>query len=175
MIVAIDNTILSFIMHPSSKPPLDPNTGSAVTHCSQRVEAMIDDHSNRGDTVLIPTPSLCELLCIVPDLENAVSEIGRSVALEIAPFDIRAAIDLAAEIRKNIKSGDKRAGVAVNWQEIKFDQQIVAIARANGAQVLYTDDANQTDFRRKDGANSSPYLGFAAASALCSRRSIRRS
>jgi len=87
----------------------------------------------------------------VPDLENAIGEIARSVAFEIAPFDVRAAIDLAAEIRKSIKSGDKKAGVAANWQEIKFDRQIAAIARVNGALILYTDDDNQTLFAKGMG------------------------
>lgn len=149
--MAVDNTILSFFLYPNSQPPLDPGTGEAVTHCVQRVEALIDDHSKRGDTILIPTPSLSELLCVVPDLEKAISVIGRSVAFEIASFDVRAAVDLAREIRKSIASGDKRAGVMANWQEIKFDRQIAAIAKVNGAEVLYTDDENQTTFAEKVG------------------------
>ena len=151
VIVAVDNTVLSFFLHPNSQPPLDPNTGKLVTHCVQRVEAVIDDHSKRGDTILIPTPSLSELLCVVPDLEKAISEIDCSVAFEIAPFDVRAAIDLATEIRRSIRSGDKRAGVAANWQEIKFDRQIAAIAKVNGAELLYTDDENQTTFAERVG------------------------
>lgn len=151
MIVAVDNTFLSFFFHPDSNPPLDPNTGELVTHCALRVEAVIDDHSKRGDTILIPAPSLSELLCVVPDLEKAISEIGRSVAFEIAPFDVRASVDLAVEIRKSIKSGDKRSGVAASWQEIKFDRQIAAIAKANGAELFYTDDENQTIFAERMG------------------------
>lgn len=134
--------------HPSdSKPP----TGKPIEHCALRVEALIDEIGKRGDTVLIPTPCLAELLCVVPDLEKAIGEISRSVAFEPAPFDVRASIELAAETRKALSSGDKKAGVAAGWQEIKFDRQIAAIAKVNGAEIFYTDDHNQSVFAARLG------------------------
>ncbi len=149
MIIAFDNTFLSLVLNPNTKPTPNPATGKPVDHCAQRVEALVDAHSKRGDTVLIPTPCLAELLCAVPDLEKAVGEINRSVAFELASFDARCAIDLASITRQAIGDGDKKAGTVIGWQEIKFDRQIAVIAKVGGAEFFYTDDANQTIFAEK--------------------------
>lgn len=146
MIVAMDNTFLSLLWNPASKPTPNPVTGQPVTHYKQRIEALIDTHSKRGDVVLIPTPCFAELLCAVPDLEKAVNDISASVAYEVAPFDARASIDLAQAIRKAKNDGSKHSGSDAGWQKVKFDRQIAAIARANGAEIFYTDDDNQAKF-----------------------------
>lgn len=36
----------------------------------------------------------------------------------------------------------------IRTKKIKFDRQIVAIARVHGAEILYTDDESQTDFAK---------------------------
>jgi len=151
MIIAFDNTFLSLVLNPNTEPTPNPATGSPVSHCAERVEGLVDAHSKRGDTVLIPTPCLSELLCIVPDLEKAVGEINGSVAFEIASFDARCAIDLASVTRQAIKNGDKKSGTIVPWQEIKFDRQIAVIAKVGGAEIFYTDDKNQTTFAEQLG------------------------
>ena len=147
----MDNTFLSLLWNTASKPTPNPATGKPVDHCVKRIEALIDTHSKRGDVVLIPTPCLAELLCAVPDLEKAVNTISSSVAFEVAPFDARSSIDLAAEIRQAIAGGSKRSGSTAGWQEVKFDRQIAAIAKANGAEVFYTDDETQTKFAKMIG------------------------
>lgn len=151
MIVAFDNTFLSLALHPGAKPRPNPATGRPIEYCSERVEALVDELSGRGATVLIPTPCFSELLCAVPDLEKAISAITRSTAFELAPFDERCAIDLADVVRKAIASGDKRSGVSATWNEIKFDRQIAMIAKVYGAGTLYTDDGNQSEFAKHIG------------------------
>lgn len=151
MIVAFDNTFLSLVLNPGSKPRPNPATGKPVEHCKERVEALVDTLSKRGDTVIIPTPCFSELLCAVPDLERAVVEINQSTAFDLAGFDERCAIDLADVIRKAISSGDKKSGVSAPWNEIKFDRQIAIISRVGGAEILYTDDSNQAKFAKQIG------------------------
>ena len=148
MIIAFDNTFLSLVLNPGTAPTPNPATGEPIEYCKERVEALVDSHSKRGDTVLIPTPCLSELLCIVPDIEKAVGEINRSVVFDLAPFDARCAIDLADATRKAVASGDKRSGVKTGWNEVKFDRQIAIIAKVNGAEVFYTDDGNQSEFAK---------------------------
>lgn len=143
MIVAADTTFLSLLWNPASKPTPDPQTQKPVDHCIQRVEALVDTHSKRGDTMIIPSPCLAELLTAAPDLEKVVNQIVSSAAFQVAPFDARAAIDLAETIRKD---GGKKPKVKASRQEIKFDRQIAAIAKANGAEIFYTDDGPQTTF-----------------------------
>lgn len=143
MIVAADTTFLSLLWYPDSKPTPNPQTGKPVDHCVQRIEALVDTHSKRGDTVIIPSPCLAELLIAVPDLQKVVNEIVSSAAYEVAPFDARAAIDLAETIRN---AAGKKRRVNATRHEIKFDRQIAAIAKANGAEIFYTDDGPQTTF-----------------------------
>lgn len=151
MIAAFDNTFLCLALNPDSNPPKDPNTDQPLTHCKQRIEALITEHSRRNDGIIVPSPCLCELLCAVPDLAAAIGEINNSTAFDVKPFDARCAIDLAETIRRAIASGDKKSGVDAGWNEIKFDRQIATIAKTNGAEIFYTDDKNQAEFARMLG------------------------
>lgn len=151
MIVAFDNTFLSLVLNPEARPRSDPSTGAPVEFCRERIEGMIDSHSSGGDTVLIPTPCLAELLAAVPDISRVIGEIQASTAFEIASFDARCAIELGLVTQEAIRLGDKKGGVSAGWQEVKFDRQIAVIAKVNGAEILYTDDGNQTVFAGRLG------------------------
>ena len=151
MIVAFDNTFLSLIFNPAAKPTPMPKTSDPISYCKERIEALIDRHSNANDIVVIPTPCFAELLTAVPDLMKAVEEINRLPSIGTRGFDARCAIELALETRKAIESGDKKSGVGAGWQEVKFDRQIAVIAKVNGAEVFYTDDENQAVFAQQLG------------------------
>jgi len=151
MIAAFDNTFLSLVLNPDSKPPIDPSTKKKLTHCKQRIDGLINSHSRRNDSIIIPSPCLAELLCAVPDLAAAVGKINSSTAFDVKPFDARCAIDLAESIREAIKKGDKKSGIEAGWNEVKFDRQIAIIAKTNGAEIFYTDDGNQSEFAKMLG------------------------
>ena len=151
MIVALDNTFLSLILNPNAKPTPIPGTSEPIPHCKQRIEAMIDHHSQSGDSVVIPTPCLAELLTAVPDVVNAMEEINNSSSMNPFGFDVRCAIELAIETQNAIESGDKKGGVGAGWQEVKFDRQIAIIAKVNGASIFYSDDGNQSVFAERLG------------------------
>ena len=84
-------------------------------------------------------------------MEKAIGEIDRSVAFDLAPFDARCAIDLADITRKAKAAGDKKSGVDAGWNVVKFDRQIVVIAKVGGAEIFYTDDSTQTTFAKLIG------------------------
>lgn len=69
-------------------------------------------------------------------------------SFKIEPFDERAALEVALAIRKNIdQTGKKRgAGATSTWAKVKFDQQIVAIAKVSGSATLYSDDEDLRGF-----------------------------
>lgn len=69
-----------------------------------------------------------------------MEEINRLAVFRIEPFDTLAAIELAAMTRTALASGDKKGGVDAPWQKVKFDRQIVAIARVTRATAIYSDD-----------------------------------
>jgi predicted nucleic acid-binding protein len=64
----------------------------------------------------------------------------------VVPFDTRAAIELAVMTRNAIDQGDKRGGVDAPWNKVKFDRQIVAIAKVAGATTIYSDDLQLRTF-----------------------------
>jgi hypothetical protein len=150
LIVALDNTFLTLLLNPESVPRPGPS-GRPIEFWKERVDAMIDTHSANGDTILIPTPCLSEVLMAVPSSNEAITVITQSTAMQIAPFDAKAAIELGIESAKALKLGDKKSGSTEGWQKVKFDRQISIIAKTAGAEIFYTDDSNQTHFSKLIG------------------------
>lgn len=151
MIISLDNTILSPLLHPEARFRPNPATNEPAPHSRERIDSMVDMHSAAGDTIIIPAPCLSELLVVVPDLVKAIDEINRTTVFQIEEFGARAAIELAEMQREAHASGDKRGGVDEAWQKIKLDRQIVATAKTAGARIFYTDDSAQANFARAAG------------------------
>ncbi|WP_154820077.1 hypothetical protein SR858_26740 [Duganella zoogloeoides] len=57
---------------------------------------------------------------------------GRS-AFIIVPFDEKAAVECAINVADALAAGDKKGAERRTLAKIKFDHQIVAIAKVNGA------------------------------------------
>jgi hypothetical protein len=70
--------------------------------------------------------------------------------LRIAPFGSRAAVEAAARHREALREGDKMEGSA-NWAKVKFDRQIVAIAKVEGAERIYSNDDDIRRYGKADG------------------------
>ena len=47
-----------------------------------------------------------------------------------------------------IAAGDKKGGSSSSWSKVKFDRQIVAIAKVNGADTIYSTDDDVARFGR---------------------------
>jgi hypothetical protein len=71
-----------------------------------------------------------------------VEELGKHSVFRIEPFDERAAIEVAAMTRAAIKGGKKRGSSVATWAKIKYDRQIVAIAKVAQATTIYSDDGD---------------------------------
>ena len=69
----------------------------------------------------------------------------------VRPFDELAAIELAAMEIEARKTGDKRGAISQPWTKVKFDRQIVAIAKVNSATRIYSDDGDVRAFATKAG------------------------
>ena len=147
-----DSTTLLYLLDPNAKPPTDPDTGQPVTRAKERVDLLLDTFKARGQTVLIPTPVLSEVLVGAdgagPQYLNILSNTSR---FRIAPFDERAAIELAEMTRKARSSGDLRAGTALTRAQLRFDRQILAIARVQNQRHIYTDDGNMAKVAVAEG------------------------
>lgn len=69
-----------------------------------------------------------------------VDQLQRNSNFSIEPFDTRAAIEVATMSRDATKKGSKRGSSTATWAKIKYDRQIVAIAKVLGATTIYSDD-----------------------------------
>lgn len=147
MIVAVDATALTLLVNPGAEPPIDPDTNLPVTKAKERIEALVAEIERERGTVIVPTPALAEVLVRAGDAAPAILErLNKSARFRVADFDQRAAVEVASMTREAVRAGDKKSGSHAPWQKVKYDRQIIAIARVNNARVLYSDDGNVADF-----------------------------
>ncbi len=100
--------------------------------------------------ILIPTPALSEFY-VKADPDVLANFKGKS-AFIIASFDEKAALECSISVADAIRSRDKKAAQPdAPWQKIKFDHQIVAIAKCNGATTIYSEDAGLRKFAESLG------------------------
>ena len=151
MIVAFDNSIFTLLVNPAALPRPNPNTGKPTDHHKQKVDGLIESLSGQQATVLIPAPAFSEALTGAENIAQLAEYVSKHEAFEVAPFNMRAAFELAEATKKAIKDGRKSGSLGEPYQKAKFDRQIVAIAKANGASTLYTDDIQQTEFAEEMG------------------------
>lgn len=120
---------------------LDPKIQNGVGN-SLRVDHLVATIQKSGERIVVPTPVLSELLVKAGDAGPKYLEIiARSKFFRIAEFDARAAVEAAALTCDALAKGDKRGATPeATRAEVKFDRQIVAIARVVGAMTIYTDD-----------------------------------
>lgn len=152
MAVAFDATFLMLMLDPRAKGPVDPQTGSAIADAEARIEFLIQTMEKSRRKIVIPTPALSEVLvgadAAGPDYLSIISQHS---CFEVAGFDVRAAVEVAAVTRQSIDDGDKKSGSTAPWQKVKYDRQIVGIAKVNGASIIYTDDQGIAKFANHAG------------------------
>jgi predicted nucleic acid-binding protein len=149
--VVVDNTFLTLILHPNARPPRDPATNLPVDRLVERIELMIDMLSEDSETIIIPAPVLTEFL-VLADKEGPkyISQIDQSPLFRVEPFDQRAAVELAAlHLSIRASGGGRRGGQAATYAKITFDRQIVAIARVNSVNTIYSDDDGVKKFAER--------------------------
>ena len=131
---------------------LRPAIPASVDRAKDRVTNLLAELQKAGERILIPTPALTEFLVHAGAAAPLyLDELQRSAKFKIAPFGIRAAVEVAAAIEGAIKKGSKRDGSKDTWAKVNFDRQIAAIAKVEGARALYTDDGNLKKFAEKLG------------------------
>jgi predicted nucleic acid-binding protein len=150
--VAIDNTTLALLLHPKAKPPNDPVTKMPLEKCRERIEQLILDLDAEDERIIIPTPVLSEFL-ILAGKEGPLylEKIQAAKTFLLRSFDERAAIELAAMELIDRGKGGKKGGSEAPYQKVKFDRQIVAVAKVNGAHTIYSDDDDVRKFAAKAG------------------------
>jgi|GEM_PF-393733 len=139
MSVVLDTNVVLMLLDPSAGPPLDPSTGKPVDAGRDRIEYLVKQLSASGNSAIIPTPVLAEVLTKAGAAgATYVSIIDGSTTLRIEPFDKRAAVELGA-LESSMWAAPK-GNPTYPRQKVKVDRQIVAIAKVHGASTIYSDD-----------------------------------
>jgi hypothetical protein len=150
--LGIDETALSLMLHPAARPPSDPQTRKPIERVEDRIEKLLEDLDAENERIILPTPALCEFLVLAgKDGPAYLEKIHELKTFLVKPFDEMAAIELASIEYEARGKGDKRGGSASPWTKVKFDRQIVAIAKVNGATRMYSDDEDVIKFGTKAG------------------------
>ena len=150
--VVFDATTLLYLFDPEAKAPTDPETGNPVTRVKERIEFLVSGLEKRKEKIVVPTPALSELLVRAGDAGAEYLDIlSKTAAFKIVDFDQRAAVEVAAVIRESIEAGGKKGGSESSWAKIKFDRQIISIAKVEGASTIYSDDGDIARFSKNSG------------------------
>jgi predicted nucleic acid-binding protein len=133
LIVLFDATFLMLFLDPRVKDGVGSNS---------RVDHLVDTLDKSRSRIIVPTPALSELLVGARDAAPVYLDIiNRSRFFRIEPFGTKAAVEAADMTRRALATGDKRGGIVDStWQKVKFDRQIVAIAKVSGCTTIYSDD-----------------------------------
>ncbi len=150
--VVIDSTFLSLMLHPQARPPRDPSTQKPVERIEDRIEKLTEDLDSESERIIVPTPVLSEFLVLAGnDAPEYLNRLGEKKNLLVKPFDEKAAIELAAIELEDRKGTSKRGPSSSPWTKVRFDRQIIAIARTNGVKRIYSDDEDLRKYAAKVG------------------------
>ena len=101
--VAFDSTFLTFLFIP--------NAPCEVDRARERVDYLIGSLQGSGERIVIPSPALAELLIAVGHSRNQIlHELTHSPKFLIAPFDTKAALELALFAANHSQTGGKEEG-----------------------------------------------------------------
>jgi len=107
-----------------------------------RAVNLIDKLSSRDIYVLLPNPVVSELLSPIEAYEDQMREYGRlAETFAIGTFDNRASLELARILSYHIVEKNKAyQNVGISKRCMKYDAYIIAIALANNAEGIYSED-----------------------------------
>ena len=156
--VVFDATLLLLLLRPNAGRPVD-SSGNPIPAIQERLNHLVQRLEARKTRIIIPTPALSEVLVHAgaagPDI---LATLTRSTVFKVEPFDTKAAVEAALMTKAAIDSGNKRSGLAATWAKVKFDRQIVAIAKVFAVSAIYSDDP---DVRALAAAENIPVISLA--------------
>ena len=99
--------------------------------------------------IVIPTPALTEVLIRAGKAREEIHNVlSRKSAFEIAPFDVKAAMECSLLLEEAWSGAEKRA---ITKTKFKFDWQIVAIAATRRVTTIYSDDGDMAKAAARAG------------------------
>ena len=145
MIATDANILVVMFLDEGASVPVHPETKKPVHRVKDRIVYWIEKLEQDGQKILIPTPALSEILTLAGDPEtasNILMELAGQWVFEIAPFDQVAAVEAAIQTIHARNAGSKKGKSLATWAKVKFDRQIVAIAKTRGVTAIYSNDSD---------------------------------
>lgn len=142
--VVIDATMLMPLMRPDIPVPAAKD-GTPIARVKDRIDYLVKNLEKQKTKIIVPTPALSEVLVRAgaEASEKIIEHLQKFAVFRIEPFDTKAAIEVAAMTRDLLSSRERKRGTSsVTWAKIKFDRQIVAIAKVCNATTIYSDDGD---------------------------------
>ena len=137
MISLFDANFLIILFDPQARIPLDPKTKKPLVERAQdRITFLVSELSNKKEKIIIPAPALAEFLLIVKESDTFLSEINKKSVFEVVGFNQPEAIELVTRW----KTGGGHKDRTGTWAKLKYDRQIVAIAKTHRVEVIYSTD-----------------------------------
>jgi hypothetical protein len=136
--VAFDASVLVFVFNPK--------TPASIDRAADRVNGLIESLSRKKAKVIIPTPALTEVMMGGRSIAEYLECLRPFACFQVRAFDERAAVELAARLGDHRRRNRRRFRNVPAWNKIKFDRQIVAIAKSQGAGAVYSDDEHVRTF-----------------------------
>lgn len=148
--VVFDTSLLCLAFDRSWNPPLDPATSLPLDRSQERIDFLISGLSKSNTKVLIPTPVLAEYLVRGgADKSERLAIFTSSRAYQVVPFDTKAAVE-CSQIEDG-DSGKKLQAEETSKAKVKFDRQVISIAKASRANTIYTGDIRLAKIAAKNG------------------------
>lgn len=143
--IVFDATYLVVFLN-TNPPPAKDRNGKPVDKFKERVHQLASTFDRSNEPIGIPAPAMAEVLVRAgKGRSKLVSILSDRWRFQILPFDSRAAIE-ASELIAQIKASKEPW---TTWAKVKFDIQIVAIARAENASVIYADDIDIENYAKR--------------------------
>jgi hypothetical protein len=120
------NYLRAFTFQSRVPQRLTDSHGNVIDHAQGRIDYLVKTLES-----LKSTPVLSELLVGIgpQETQSIPDEIRKARVFRVEPFETRAAIEVALMTRNAKAGGDKKGGLDAPWAKVKFDRQIVAIAK----------------------------------------------
>jgi hypothetical protein len=161
-VVVIDATNLLLMLRPGTPVPPD-SSGALIDKPKERIEYLVQRLDKAKAKLIIPTPALSEALVRAGAAasQQIIEDLQKYAVFQIEPFDTRAALEVAAMTRSAISRGNKRGRSSATWAKVKYDRQIVAIAKVCGATTIYSDDEDIEALGKDSQNRRNRAFGFA--------------
>ncbi|CAB4141023.1 PIN domain containing protein [uncultured Caudovirales phage] len=138
--VIFDASFLLMLLDPDAGIPHDFATGKPIELAKERIDGLIEQLTKDRKVVAIPAPAFSEILMGAGnDIEKYAEALSGYRAIKILPFDQKAAIELAL-MHGNDLSRAKKRDATITHAKLKYDWQIIAIAKSENIKIIYTHD-----------------------------------